>query len=77
MSVQKFQSNDLVRHIGSSEILTVKNWYEAVNKYTVWIGGDAGTQMTLAEDELELVERASSGLDEEGPRLIPERSIMG
>jgi hypothetical protein len=76
MSVPKFQPNDLVRHIGSSEILTVKIWYEAVNKYSVWKGDDAGTQTILAEDELELVARASSGFDDEGPRLIPTQSIM-
>jgi len=77
MGVPKFLPNDLVRRAGSSEILTVKVWYEAVKKYSVWIGEDAGTQSILAEDELELVARASSGFDDEGPRLIPTQSIMG
>ena len=36
MSVQQFQSNDLVRRVGGSDVFTVKNWYEAVNKYSVW-----------------------------------------
>jgi len=77
MSVQQFQSNDLVRRVGGSDVFTVKNWYEAVNKYSVWKGGDAGTQIILAGEDLELVERASSGIDDEGPQFIPEQSIMG
>jgi hypothetical protein len=49
MGVPKFLPNDLVRRVGSSEIFTVKVWYEAVKKYSVWIGEDAGTQSILAE----------------------------
>lgn len=76
MAVQKFQMRDVVRIKGSTELRNVQAWYEVVNKYSVWIGGDATTQLIVPEDDLELVSSPSSEATGE-PGFYPSSSIMG
>lgn len=70
-----FELEDRVRLKGSKEAWTVKGYHQGSDKYQIQYGLDGATLKFIAADELELVDRPKR--DDDGPRFVPTRSIMG
>jgi hypothetical protein len=71
----KFELEDRVRTKDSNDVWTVKGYHQGSDKYQIQYGLDAATLKFVAADELELVDRPKK--DDDGPRFVPTRSIMG
>jgi hypothetical protein len=70
------ECGDLVREVGTDDVLKVVGYTSATNQFQVQRGNSVIPIRWLPESSLELVEKARTADSEYGPRLIPERGIL-
>jgi hypothetical protein len=74
--VQMIECGDLVREVGTNDVLKVVGYTSATNQFQVQLGNSIIPIRWLPESSLELVEKARTYDSTLGPRLIPERGIL-